>query len=373
VAILAPLKEWGGIEGKLITLGREFLRRGVVPELVRIRGGAVPYPERMPEGFRITELRTRSKWDGVPRVAAYLRRTQPDAVLTVKDHSAQVAVLARALARVRVPVFIKATNTLSVVARRPLQRLMIRWLYPKADRIIAISEGVADDLCEAFGVPRERVAVIYNPAVTDDFPERVRAAAHPWLDGGGVPVIVGAGRLTRQKDFATLIEAFARLRENRPARLIVFGEGPERASLEARAAELGIGADVDLPGRVADLLPNVARADAFALSSRYEGLGNVLIEAVGAGTPAVATDCPHGPAEILGHGRYGHLVPVGDAAALAGALAATLDSPPAPELLTEAVDRFRAGPVAEQYLAVMGLTAAGGPGITTGRAAWSDS
>jgi len=373
VAILAPLKEWGGIEGKLVTLGREFLRRGVVPELVRIRGGAVPYPERMPEGFRVTELRTRSKWDGVPRVAAYLRRSRPDAVLTVKDHSAQVAILARALARVRVPVYIKATNTLSVVARRPLQRLMIRWLYPRADRIIAISEGVADDLCQRFGVPRERVAVIYNPAVTEDFPERVRAGAdHPWLDGGGIPVIVGAGRLTRQKDFATLIEAFARLRASRPARLIVFGEGPERAALEARAAELGVAKDVDLPGRVADLLPSVARADVFALSSRYEGLGNVLIEALAAGTPAVSTDCPHGPGEILDHGRYGRLVPVGDAAALAGALAATLDSPPAAELLAGAVDRFRAGPVAEQYLAVMGL-AGERAGDTEGRAAWPDS
>lgn len=362
LAILAPLKQWGGIEGKLITLGEEFLKRGVVPELVRIRGGAVPYPERMPEGFRVTELKTRSKLDGVPKVAAYLRRSRPDAVLTVKDHSAQVVVLARALARVRVPVFIKATNTLSVVARRRLQRAMIRWLYPRADRVIAISEGVAGDLREHFGLTSDKVAVIYNPAVTADFPERACVpVAHPWLprEGDHTPVVVGAGRLTKQKDFATLLAAFARLRAHRAARLVILGEGPERSALEEYAAALGIAGDLDLPGRVTDILPYAARADAFALSSRYEGLGNVLIEAMAVGTPVVATDCPHGPAEILAGGRYGSLVPVGDAEAMAGALVETLDHGTDQSLLADAVDRFRAGPVAEQYLSVMGLKGAG--------------
>jgi glycosyltransferase involved in cell wall biosynthesis len=358
LAILAPLKAWGGIEGKLVTLGREFLHHGVIPQLVRIRGGEIPYPERMPDGFDVVEIKTRSKWDGVPKVAAFLRRTRPEALLTVKDHSAQVAIMARALSGVEIPVFIKATNTLSVVARRRLQRQMIRFLYPRANRIIAISEGVARDLMENFGIPKEKVVTIYNPVITKDFPCRASAMiSHPWLqeENGGPPVIMGAGRLQPQKDFPTLMRAFAQVRRSRPARLIILGEGPERKTLEDLATHLGVREDVDLPGMVSDLLPYMARANVFTLSSRYEGLGNVLVEALAVGTPVVSTNCPSGPSEILEGGYYGPLVPVGDYQKLAQAIKETLEQPQSFDKLKLAVDRFRARPVAERYLEVMGL------------------
>lgn len=362
VAILAPIKSWGGIEGKLVTLTWEFLRRGVQPELVLVRGGEVPYPERISGLVSVVELPTRSKRDGIPGFARYLRAHRPTAVLTAKDHAAQVALLARMWGRVPVPVFVKVTNTLSLVARRRLQRFMVRRLYPRADRIIGNSQGVCDDLAARFGIRRERIALIHNPTVTDDFPGRAAApAGHAWLEcDDGVPVILGVGRFTPQKDFDMLLDAFARVRRRRACRLILLGDGPERAALEARAEHLGIRDDLDLPGFVPDALPWMARARVFALSSRYEGLSNVLIEAMAVGTAVVATDCPSGSSEILGAGRYGRLVPVGDAEAMAEALAAACDNPVDPALLEEGVERFRAGPVADRYLQVMGLAEGSG-------------
>lgn len=358
LAIVAPLKEWGGLERKFSILCEEFLRRGVVPELVRVRGGLVPDSRGWPKGARSVDLGTRSKIDGIGRLARYLRRAAPDAVLTARDHSAQATLLARMLVGRPIPVFVKVTNMPSVVIRRPIQRLMARRLYPRADAVIAISQGVADDVVDYLGVPRERIKVIYNPMVTSDFPSRMaREVASPWLDRGAeCPVIVAAGRLTPQKDFHTLLEAFARLRRERPVRLIILGEGPERASLEGEVARLGLEDHVALPGRVEDPVPYMARSALFAFSSRYEGLGNVLIEALAAGCRVVATDCPSGPREILDDGRYGFLVAPGDAQALAGAMASALDQPaPDSAEIARFGRRFQAESVADQYLRLMEL------------------
>ncbi|WP_028490860.1 glycosyltransferase [Thioalkalivibrio sp. ALJ15] len=359
MVIFAPFKAWGGIERKMLILCREFLQLGILPRLVLTRGGEVPYPEELPSAVEVVDLRSRGKFDSLFKLRRLLRQDPPAAVLTAKDHSAKVAVLGRMLGWVPSPVFVKVTNTPSQTLRRRFKRRSARWLYRRADRIIAISEGVRDDLIEHFDVDPDRIEVIYNPTVTPDIPERVKApVGHPWFAGDGPPVIVGAGRLTPQKDFATLLDAFARVRERRSVRLVILGEGPLREALLGQARRLGVAEAVDLPGYVPDPLPYFARAGVFCLSSRYEGLGNVLIEALAAGAPAVATDCPSGPAEILQHGRIGPLVPVGDAGALAGALESTLADPPGEERIREGLDRFRSDRVALRYAQVMGLVKA---------------
>lgn len=361
IAIVGPLKAWGGIEGKVVTLAREFLTQGIQVDLVLLRGGQTPYPERLPPEVRVIDLATRSKPDGIRRLAAYLREQHPNAVLTVKDHSAKVALLARFLARVQTPILIKVTNTLSQTIRRPIQRHMIRLMYPRADGIIAISQGVKRDLVDVYGIPGERISVIYNPTVSDDFPERATPAPdHPWLESGSrLPVILAAGRLTRQKGFDILLEAFARLRRTQPARLMILGDGPERLALEAQAQRLGIDADVALIGFVPDPLPYMARADLFVLSSRYEGLGNVLVEAMAVGCPVVSTDCPSGPREILEDGRHGPLVPVENAEMLADAMTARLAQARDAENLIKATLRFDSHHIAAKYLHTLGLARPG--------------
>lgn len=357
LAILAPFKHWGGIERKILILCREFLKQGVHPQLILTRGGLKPYPDELPEEVEVVDLRSGGKLDSSVKLMRFLRSSaRPSALLTAKDHSAKVALVARTLGRVPVPVFVKVTNTLSWTLRRRIKRATAKALYPRADRLIAVSSGVRDDLVTNFGVDPERVQVIYNPTVTRCIAKRAaKPVDHPWLQGDGPPVVMGVGRLTRQKDFATLLSAFARLRAERPARLIVLGEGPLYDPLRHQAETLGVSEDVDLPGYVYDPIPYLARASLFALSSRYEGLANVIIEALAAGTPVVATDCPSGPYEILKGGRIGPLVPVGDPAALATAMKQTLEAPPGDDVLSDGLQRFRSDQVALQYLQAMGL------------------
>jgi glycosyltransferase involved in cell wall biosynthesis len=196
--------------------------------------------------------------------------------------------------------------------------------------------------------------VIYNPVDTDHIKTLATAPLeHPWFAPGAVPVVLSAGRLTRQKDFPSLLRAFAQVRQSRPARLVILGEGEERTSLETLARELGCRDDIALPGFVPNPYPYMAAAGVFVLSSAWEGFGNVLIEAMALGVPVVSTDCPSGPAEILGRGRYGTLVPVSDVDALARAIATTLDQPPEARRSIERASSFSCERIASQYLAAI--------------------
>ncbi|WP_070988363.1 glycosyltransferase [Halofilum ochraceum] len=360
VAFVAPMKSYGGIERTLMTLVREFRRRDVTVILAMLRDSQTPYPEELPSDVAVYDLDTRSKLDGIGKVATFLRDQQPDAVITAKDHGAQVTLLARMIYHLEVPVYVTVTNMWSLVISRRVQRLFVRWLYPKADGIIAVSQGVKRDLCHHFGIPEHLVQVIYNPVETagesGDVATVVSTAPNaPYEEADRVPVILGIGRLEPQKDFALLVRAFARLRAQRRCRLLILGEGSQRSVLESLAAELGVADDVDLPGQVSSAIPYLRGAALFALSSRWEGFGIVLAEALAAGTPVVATDCPSGPAEILEAGRFGPLVPVGDVAAFAEAMAQVLDAPPDSEVLMRAADRFAPSRVADAYLAALGI------------------
>jgi len=200
------------------------------------------------------------------------------------------------------------------------------------------------------------VQVIYNPVVTDQLLAKAAAPLdHPWFVPGSPAVILSAGRLTAQKDYPTLLRAFARLTAGREARLIVLGEGEARGSLEALARDLGVADQIFFASFVENPFAYMARADLFVLSSAWEGHPNVIVEAMACGTPVVSTDCPSGPAEILDNGKYGRLVPVGDADDLSAAMAATLDAPPKAESLRARARMFHANAAAGAYLAALGL------------------
>jgi glycosyltransferase involved in cell wall biosynthesis len=232
--------------------------------------------------------------------------------------------------------------------------------YPWADAIIAVSDGVADDVARVTSLPRESITTIHNPVVTPELQEKMRAPLdHPWFAPGNPPVLLAVGRLVDQKDFPTLLKAFARVRAVRKARLIILGEGKERPELEALTGKLGVASDVDLPGFVLNPFPYMIRASALVLSSAWEGLPGVLIEAMACGCPVVSTDCPSGPAEILNGGAYGPLVPVGDDAALAKAILSVLEAPPDSERLRAQAALFSVDRATDQYLQV--LLEPGGP------------
>ena len=294
-----------------------------------------------------------------PALADYLRRERPDTLLAALGYGNVTALWARERAGVAVRVAISERNTLSVRAAhaaagrwRALPSVARAW-YPRADAILAVSEGVADDLARATGLPRDRIVVTGNPVVTPDLAARAaEPVSHAWLAPGAPPVVLGAGKLKPQKGFDVLLDAFALARRARALRLVILGDGPERRPLLRRARRLGIAADVALPGFVANPFAWMARCGVFALSSRFEGLPGVLLQALACGAPVVSTDCPSGPAEILEPGGLGALVPVDDAAALGAAILASLEAPrPDPAARRARAEAFSVERVAPRYLA----------------------
>jgi glycosyltransferase involved in cell wall biosynthesis len=228
--------------------------------------------------------------------------------------------------------------------------------YLQADAITAVSNGVADDIARSIGIAREAITTLYNPTITPDFAAKAsQPVAHPWFADGAPPVLLAVGRTTFQKDFSTLLRAFARVRQDRPVRLAIIGEANAKQTSRLRelAGELGVQDDFALLGYHPNPLPYMARAAVLVLSSRYEGFPNVLLEAMACGTPVVSTDCPSGPSEILDGGAYGALVPVADDAALAAAITATLASPPDRGRLRARAAMFNYRTAIARYAAVL--------------------
>jgi glycosyltransferase involved in cell wall biosynthesis len=333
IAFFLPSLCSGGAERVAINLAEGFADLGVPTDLVVVSSRG-DFAGQIPPGVRLVDLGASRVILGLPALMSYLRRERPTAVISFMDHAGVVALLARRLSgsatRIICTVHTTLTHTArnSPNARSQMLPLLIRAFYPSADAIVAVSHGVASGLNRATGFPLSKIRVIYNPVITADVISLARRAPdHPWFSVGQPPVILGVGRLTRAKDFATLIRAFAAVRQRRAARLIILGEGEERPALTALAAELGVADDVALLGFKENALAYMAGSALFALSSVREGLPTVLIEALAAGTRVVSTDCPSGPREILQEGRLGTLVPVGDAAALAEAIVDALERP----------------------------------------------
>jgi len=295
------------------------------------------------------------------RLANYLRENKPNVILTILHDSNIIALKARQFANIPFFLAVRESTTPSIALqfspRKQFMEQCIRTLYPKADIIVAVSQGIAEDLMQNYGVPEEKVKVIFNPVVTEElFDMALEDVSHPWFEQEHSPVILAVGRLTMAKDYPTLFRAFSLVRQVRPAKLLILGEGEERANLERLAVELGIQKDVSMPGFVDNPFAFMAKASVFVLSSAWEGFPNVLVEALACGCPVVATDCRSGPREILDNGRYGRLVPVGDYEALAKAILETLDNPDFPATKEERIQRaleFSLDAVVEKYLQVL--------------------
>jgi len=349
----------GGIQFVMLHLADGLIARGVPVDLVVVdpRG---PLASRVPAQARLVDLGAGRARRALSPLVAYLRRERPTAMLSSQTHLNLIAMAARVLARGRTRLVVSEHVAMDAASRQAPRwwerRLPVaaRLTYPWADGIVVVSDEAAARFCRATGLPRRRVNVIHNPVVGTQLPDReAPLVGHPWLDSPDRPVVLSAGRLTPQKDHETLLRAFALLRRTRAVRLIMLGEGAERARLHTLARQLGVDHDVAMPGFVLDVQAWMARANVFVLSSRWEGFGNVLVEAMACGTPVVSTDCPSGPAEILEHGRIGRLVAVGEAPALARAIGDALDDPGDPDRLRARALDFSIGRAVDQYLQVL--------------------
>jgi glycosyltransferase involved in cell wall biosynthesis len=336
IAFYLPSLRGGGAERVMLNLVEGITARGLPVDIV-LAAAEGAFLDHLPPSVRVVDLRAGRVVRSFGPLVGYLRRERPRALVSSLTHANVIALLAAKLARRATPVIATVHNTMSESSPqqgsllRGLWPFLVRTFYPWASRVVAVSRGAADDLARTTGLARDRIEVVYNPVITASLLSLAqRRPAHPWMAAGQPPVILGVGRLTRQKDFPTLVHAFAEVRRRRPARLIILGEGEDRPLLEALAAELGVADDVALPGFRDDAATYMAGSAVFVLSSAWEGLPTVLIEALAAGAQVVSTDCPSGPREILQDGRLGALVPVGDRAALAEAMVAALDRPAGP-------------------------------------------
>jgi glycosyltransferase involved in cell wall biosynthesis len=363
LALFIPSFGDGGVERMLVNLAKGMAQQGVSVDFV-VRQGGSPYLALLPAQARLVELRASEGIRGFLAAVRYLRDARPRVVLSGKGSDDRLSLRARRWAGVPVRCVLITGTSLSGRLRARGRGALYRWrklravrrLYAQADAIIAVSRGVAEDVASITELPADRIRVAPNPVVTPELERLAREPAdHPWLARKDVPVILGVGGLRLQKDFETLLRAFAEVRRERPCRLLIVGEGRRRERLEALSRALGIQEHVSLPGFRPNPYAYMAAADVFVLSSRWEGFGSVLVEALALGLPAVSTDCPVGPREILQDGRFGPLVPVGDARAMAQAIGATLTEPPAPDVLRTAARPYTMEASARAYLEALDL------------------
>lgn len=361
IAIVLHDLRGGGAERAMLRLAIGFHEAGrrVVLILVQAKG---EYLHEVPANIPVVDLATESVFGAIPKLASWLRRNRPGKILAALTHVNIAVIVASKLARFPGPVVVSERNQISEkagAAQRVRERItfaLTPFIYRRADAIVAVSRGVAQDVVKFTGLPSERVHYVHNPVFDASIGERAALAPpHPWLNGPStdVPVIIAVGRLHYQKDFETLIRAFNRLRTTRPARLIIFGDGAERPTLERLAEHSTFSADIDLPGFCANPFAAMSRAQLLVLSSRWEGFPNVLVEAMSCGCAVVATECPSGPDEILDGGRYGPLVPIGDDSAMADAIALALDTPGLGDRAAERAKVFSVASASESYLKIL--------------------
>lgn len=359
IAFLMPALRGGGVQRQYINLAREFLRRGLAVDMILLETDSA-YAD-LP-AWNLVDLGTRRISASLPALNRTLRTLRPDALISAQTPLNALALISSSMVgkppRVMVTEHNHLTNASQNTSRLGdrMRPLMVRWLYPRADWVVSVSEGVADDLSRAGRIPRERIQVIYNSLDLDDIQRKtIEPVEHPWFKKKDIPVILAVGRMYKQKNYPVLLNAFAKLRAKRETRLLILGEGEERPALQEQVELLGLTRDVDMPGFAPNPFAYMARSNLLALSSEWEGFAIVLTEALACGTPVVSTDCPSGPREILVDGKFGRLVPVGDVDALAVAMEATLDSPPPRALLLSRAQDFSVEHVADAYLDVMGM------------------
>ncbi len=368
IAFLLPSFQQGGLQRVAINLIKQLHQQGVRLDVV-VASGKGAYLTEITAEIRIIDFHTpiEDRIASASRVtlplARYLRSEKPQALVSNLNVFNVVAGMAKTLAMSPVNLILVEHTSFSITyekrqkhygIREEVLPILRRWFYPRADAVVAVSKGLAQELETYLRMKPGAVQTIYNPVIDESLLLKAKASVeHPWFQLGEPPVILGVGRLSQEKDFPTLIRAFALVRQVKSARLVILGEGKERSKLNALIRELGLENDVGLPGFTNNPYSYLARSAAFVLSSYREGLPTVIIESIAVGTPVVSTDCPNGPAEILANGKYGELVAVGDSQAIANAILKVL-SGESKSVDSSWLEQFTLATSTQNYLQLIG-------------------
>lgn len=349
----------GGAERVMANLASGLAAEGHLVDLVLVRAEG-PFMRTVQAPVRIVALNCGRVAKSIVPLRKYIDQQKPDAVISALVHVNVAAIIAAKMSTHR-PVVLTTEHNDVALDRANTPELAVRvaylsmpLLYRWADGVFGVSEGVAASVASAARLPRTRVGVLHNPVLRDDLNSLAsQPSGHEWLDTKSEPVFLAIGRLMTQKNFSLLLRAFAAVRTTRRCRLIVLGEGHLRESLEAQVEALGLGDSVQFPGFVANPYPWIRACDVFVQSSLWEGLPTVLIEALALDCRIVATDCRHGPSEILMGGLLGALVPVNDGPALAAAMVAALSAPRTDSNRLARAREFSLGPITASYVAAI--------------------
>jgi glycosyltransferase involved in cell wall biosynthesis len=364
IAVFIPSLMPGGVQRVMLNLTRGMAERGCTVDLLLARAEG-PFLKEVSPGVRIVDLRASGVLASLPRLVRFLRSAKPDALLSAQPHCNLVAIWARRMGNPRTRLVISEHGYTSQAlrnSRKLIDRfipMLMHWFYPRADAVVAVSRDTAGDLAARSGLPRENIHVIHNPVLTPEIKSLSRVPVnHRWMEAGQPPLILSAGRLHPAKDFVTLIQAFAAIIKWRQAHLIILGEGEQRQELERLVEKFGIRDHVEMPGFTDNPFAYMAHCAVFVLASRWEGFGNVLVEALACGAQVVSTDCPGGPAEILENGKSGRLAMVGNVDSLSEAIETALDHPLPVENLRKRAQAFSMDAAAEKYLNLLGMETA---------------
>lgn len=360
IAFFLPSMRGGGAERVMATLAREFANLGHDVDMI-LASAEGPYLSELGEGVRVISLNKKCVSYSLIDLVKYLKKEKPDVLLSSLNNANIVSIVAKKIANTKTRVIIRQANTLSlnqlnisgkIRVRDRVLPCLVRYIYPFADVIVAVSNGVKSDLIEYASIDEGKIAVIYNPVIDDHLYARaLEDVEHPWLRDKSSPVVLSVGRLNRQKDYKTLIQAVEIVAKHVPIKLIILGEGGERKSLEMMVADKQMNDIVSMPGFVDNPFPFMKQADLFVLSSIFEGLPNVLIQSLALETPVLSTDCPSGPMEILENGILGDLVPISDSESMAKAILKNLkiNKYEQKQYLKTSLDRFNTKVVVQYY------------------------
>jgi glycosyltransferase involved in cell wall biosynthesis len=346
----------GGAERMHISLSNHWATQGfrVSFALMKMEGDLI---DVVNANVSLVDLSARRIRQVPLSLARAIRNHQPDVTIAAMWPLTTAAVLGWILGGKQGKLFLSDHTTLSLANPHETSTSlrMLAWSmrlsYRFASGLIAVSEGVRQDMCRLCGLDSSRIRVIYNPAAKGvEVDDSLRADPSGLWSGHAGLKILAVGMLKTQKDHETLLRAFAILPTSLDAQLVILGEGPLREYLTLLAEELGIVDRVSMPGFVLDPYPWFSTADLFVLSSRWEGFGNVIVESLECGTPVVSTDCASGPSEILDHGRYGVLVPVQDHIKMANAIEVSLFNRPDRDTLRQRAKKFSVESVSQEYM-----------------------
>lgn len=350
----------GGIQRVILNLSKSLHRKGATVHILAVKGDGDLIRE-VPDGVDVIIFDSATSFQRLSHLSNYIRQYKPSALLSTHPNMNIIAVLAKRLSFAKTRVIVSEHNDplLAGSYRKKTRRFtpppfLIKLAYQWADAIVAVSEGVADGIAATTGIAREQIQVIYNPIEIERIKILSKASVSwPTVKNRDGTKLLAVGRLSPQKDVATLLQAFKILTERKPAQLLILGEGELRSELEAEVKRLGIEESVTLFGYAENPYAYMRTADVFVSSSLWEGLPTVHIEALATGCQVVSTDCPSGPFEILAGGKYGRLVPVKQPDALATAIEQTINDPLPRELLQRRAEFFNVDRSTDKYWRIL--------------------